>query len=148
MVDVVDRKTRSRMMSGIRGKDTKPELFLRSSVHKMGYRYVLGGRKLPGKPDLVFPSRRIVVFVHGCFWHRHRCKYFKWPSSNYEFWRDKIEGNVRRDRRTEVALRKSGWKIIVIWECELKETHYCLPNASITRLAEELADYKVSYEEN
>jgi DNA mismatch endonuclease (patch repair protein) len=142
MIDVVDKKTRSRMMSGIRGKDTKPELFLRRSLHRMGFRYLLGGAGMLGKPDLVFPSRKIAVFVHGCFWHRHRCKYFKWPSSNQAFWREKIEGNVRRDRRTKTALRRSGWRVLVIWECQLKSTSYQLPNSTVNHVAQTLATYR------
>lgn len=135
MTDVVDAATRSRMMAGIRGKDTMPELFLRRALHAQGFRYRLGGCGLPGKPDLVFPGRRVVIFVHGCFWHRHGCKYFKWPSTNTQFWREKLEGNAGRDERVKLELQKIGWKALTVWECELRETRYKLPNAAIRRVA-------------
>lgn len=139
MTDVVDAATRSRMMAGIQGKDTKPEIFLRKALHAMGYRYRLGGCGLPGKPDLVFPSRRAVVFVHGCFWHRHDCKYFKWPSTNKDFWETKLNANTARDSRTVSQLKNSGWTVLVVWECELRETGYTLPNLAVTRTASQLA---------
>ena len=122
-------------MAGIRGRDTKPELFLRKSLHAMGFRYRLGGKGLPGRPDLVFPARRVVVLVHGCFWHKHDCKYFKWPAQNSAFWRTKIEGNVRRDSETSHQLENLGWKLEVVWECELKATGYALPNPAVKRLS-------------
>ena len=134
MIDVVDRATRSRMMAGIKGKNTKPERFLRSALHGMGYRYRLGGRGLPGRPDLVFPARRVVVFVHGCFWHMHDCEYFKWPSNNASFWREKIVGNAARDKQVHQQLEKAGWKVVVVWECELRRPGYVLPNRAIRRL--------------
>lgn len=119
MADVVDRATRSRMMSGIRGRDTKPELIVRSYLHKAGLRFRLG-MKLPGKPDLVFPKYRAVVFVHGCFWHRHAgCKYAAVPKSNAAFWRKKFKENVSRDCRVQELLEQAGWRVIVVWECNL-----------------------------
>ena len=122
MVDVVDKATRSRMMSGIRGKDTRPEMIVRRALHKAGYRYRLHDKKLPGKPDIVLPKYKTVIFVHGCFWHGHNCKYFKWPRTRPEFWREKISGNVERDRKAFAKLEKLGWRVVVIWECETRNS--------------------------
>lgn len=121
MADVVDRATRSRMMAGIRGRDTNPEMLVRRFLHARGFRFRLHDRRLPGRPDLVLPKWGTVVFVHGCFWHHHRCDRFVWPKSRPEFWRAKIEGNVERDRRNERKLRRDGWRVIVVWECGLSE---------------------------
>lgn len=121
MADVVDPTTRSRMMSGIRGKNTKPEIALRRLLHRSGLRYRLHTANLPGRPDIVFPSRRIVVFVHGCFWHRHDgCYWCTTPSSNSEFWNAKLAGNAERDNQTAEALRATGWRVAVVWECALR----------------------------
>jgi DNA mismatch endonuclease (patch repair protein) len=138
MTDVVDTATRSRMMSGIRAKDTTPEMFLRRALHAEGFRYRLGGAKLPGRPDLVFPGRKTVVFVHGCFWHQHSCKYFKWPKTNADFWRTKLEGNTARDARVVKQLEAMGWRVLTAWECELRETGYQLPNKAVSAIAEAL----------
>lgn len=135
MVDVVDKGTRSRMMAGIRGRDTKPELFLRKSLHGMGFRYRIGGSGLPGRPDLVFPSRRLAVLVHGCFWHKHDCRYFKWPAQNADFWRRKIEANAKRDGETMLRLEQLYWRAEVVWECELRATGFSLPNPAVTRIS-------------
>lgn len=120
MADVVDTKTRSRMMSGIRGKDTKPELVIRKKLHALGFRYKLHDKKLPGKPDLVFPKYNAVIFVNGCFWHGHNCHLFKWPTSREEFWRNKITRTKEKDRENIEKLLKDGWRILQIWECALK----------------------------
>lgn len=120
MVDIVDKETRSRMMSGIRGSDTQPELAVRKVLHARGFRYRLHGKSLPGKPDLVFPKYNAVIFVHGCFWHMHQCHLFKWPSTRTEFWKEKISANHERDQKTIQALRQDGWRVLVIWECVLK----------------------------
>jgi DNA mismatch endonuclease (patch repair protein) len=120
MPDVVDRETRSRMMAGIRGKNTQPELFLRRSLHRLGFRYRLHVPDLPGKPDIVFPRLRAVIQVHGCFWHHHDCHLFKWPSSRSKFWRSKITRNGEKDIETLDALTKNGWRVLTIWECALK----------------------------
>ena len=118
MADVVDKETRSRMMSGIRGKNTKPELIVRSFLHRAGLRFRLHA-KLPGRPDLVFPKYRTVVFVHGCFWHRHEnCRFTTFPSSNVEFWKLKFDANVKRDKDAKAALRKLGWTVLVVWSCQ------------------------------
>lgn len=132
MVDVVDRATRSRMMSSIRGRDTQPEIFVRKHLHAQGLRYRLARKDLPGKPDLVFPRYRAVVFVHGCFWHRHpECKYAATPSSNRDFWREKFATNVERDRRAEQKLRENGWRVFVVWECAISGDTLRLLKASI-----------------
>ena len=118
MADIVDKETRSRMMSGIRGKNTKPELIVRSFLHRAGLRFRLHA-KLPGRPDLVFPKYRTVVFVHGCFWHRHEnCRFTTFPSSNVEFWKLKFDANVKRDKDAKAALRKLGWTVLVVWSCQ------------------------------
>ena len=122
MVDVVDSATRSRMMSGIRGKDTKPELLVRKYLHARGLRFRLHVKYLPGKPDMVFPKYRTVVFVHGCFWHRHAgCKYATTPSNRADFWENKLSDNVARDQYQLAALNELGWHVVVVWECELRE---------------------------
>lgn len=119
MADIVSKEVRSRMMSGIRGKNTKPELLLRKGLYASGFRYRLHP-KLPGRPDLVFPRWRAVLFVHGCFWHGHHCHLFKWPKSRDEFWRTKITGNIARDLKSIDALQSAGWRIGIVWECSLK----------------------------
>lgn len=119
MADVVDPATRSRMMSGIRGKNTRPELLIRKALHARGFRYRLHC-DLPGKPDICLPKHRAVIFVHGCFWHGHGCHLFKWPSTRPEFWRAKIERNTEVDRVAEGRLAEDGWRVAVIWECALK----------------------------
>lgn len=107
-------------MSGIRGKDTGPELFIRRALHARGFRYRLHDRRLPGKPDLSFPKYRAVILVNGCFWHGHDCHLFKWPSTRHEFWRRKITRNREKDEETRQALVKQGWRVGVIHECALK----------------------------
>ena len=108
------------MMSGIRGKNTKPELLIRRGLHARGLRFRLHCRDIPGNPDLCFRPRRAVVFIHGCFWHAHACHLFKWPSTRVEFWQAKIEGNRTRDAATMERLREQGWRVLTIWECALK----------------------------
>ena len=107
-------------MAGIGGRNTKPELLIRSGLHRMGYRFRLHDRRLPGKPDLVFPSRRAVIEVRGCFWHGHDCHLFRWPATREEFWRAKIAGNIARDRRNREQLMEEGWRIAEVWECQIK----------------------------
>lgn len=107
-------------MSRIRGRDTKPELLLRRSLHAAGLRYRVHGQGLPGRPDLVFPGRRAVIFVHGCFWHGHDCPAFRLPATRPDFWRGKIEGNQARDARTHAALLAAGWRVLTVWECALR----------------------------
>lgn len=123
MVDFLSPTERSERMSRIRGKDTKPELALRKVLHGLGLRYRLHGAGLAGKPDLVFPRYKAVVFVHGCFWHRHTgCNIATTPKSNTPFWTEKFDKNVARDARVAAELEKRGWSVFVIWECELAST--------------------------
>ena len=122
MADVVDKATRSRMMAGIGAKNTKPELAVRSALHRAGFRYRLHCRDLPGKPDLVFPKYRRVIFVNGCFWHQHRnCRLAAIPKTNSKFWIEKLSRNVERDKRVIGALHRGGWRVLNIWECEVNE---------------------------
>ncbi len=121
MTDVHTPEQRSFNMSRITGKDTKPELQVRRILHAAGLRYRLHGKHLPGKPDLVFAGARAVVFVHGCFWHMHKCKYGKpAPATNKDFWAEKRRGNAERDKRNRAALKADGWKVFEVWECETK----------------------------
>lgn len=118
-MDTVDRETRSRVMSRIRGRDTKPEMAVRRLTHRMGYRFRLHRRDLAGSPDLVFPGRRKVIFVHGCYWHRHPgCRFAYSPKSNVDFWNEKFASNVARDTAALTQLQAEGWHPLVIWECE------------------------------
>lgn len=120
MTDFLSPDERSERMSRIRGKDTGPELALRKVLHRLGLRYRLHGAGLPGKPDLVFPRYKTVIFVHGCFWHRHAgCNIATTPKSNTPFWTTKFEKNVARDARVAATLTKLGWKVLIVWECEL-----------------------------
>ena len=119
MRDRLTKERRSWNMSRIRGKDTTPEKRVRSRLHRMGYRFRIHRKDLPGSPDIVFVNPRIAVFVHGCFWHRHpHCRNCTTPTNNRKFWVEKLEGNAARDKRNQQALRKLGWKIHVIWECQ------------------------------
>lgn len=124
MADIFDPEKRSEVMSRIRGRDTKPELALRSMLHRLGYRFTVhapNNRRLPGRPDVVLPKYRTVVFVHGCFWHGHEhCGDFRLPSTRREWWAAKIETNRARDARNEAALRELGWHVVTIWACALK----------------------------
>lgn len=122
MVDVVDKPTRSRMMAGIRAKNTKPEVALRSALHRLGFRFRIHDQSLPGRPDIVLPRYRAAVQVHGCFWHRHEgCRFATTPSSNRHFWETKFASNVQRDHTAELSLQGEGWRTAVIWECAIKE---------------------------
>lgn len=122
MADVHTREKRSYNMSRIRGKDTKPEEIVRKYLFSQGFRYRKNDSRLPGKPDIVLPKYKTVIFVNGCFWHGHTgCKYFVWPQNNAEFWKKKITGNISRDAQIQSELQHSGWKVITIWECELKK---------------------------
>ena len=134
MTDIVDRATRSRMMSGIRGCDTKPEVIVRKYLHAHGLRYRIAPKNLPGKPDIVLPKYRTVVFVHGCFWHRHRnCRFTTTPDTNAVFWQAKFTANVARDKLTTSQLRKLGWRVIVVWSCSLGD-------ANLSRLARRIRE--------
>lgn len=129
MTDIVDQQTRSRMMSGIRGKDTKPELALRRALHARGFRFRLHSKVLDGRPDIVLPKFRAVVFVHGCFWHRHEgCRYTTTPSTRREFWQAKFTANVARDDSVIGTLLEDGWRVAIVWECALRQ----VDNVNIT----------------
>jgi DNA mismatch endonuclease, patch repair protein len=119
-MDVHSPEQRSYNMSRIKSENTKPELLVRKWLWAHGYRYRLHRKDLPGKPDIIFPGRKKALFMHGCFWHKHDCRYFKWPQTNTEFWEKKINENVRRDQRTYQALTAYGWSYFIVWECDLK----------------------------
>jgi DNA mismatch endonuclease, patch repair protein len=122
MTDVHTREQRSRNMAAIRGKDTKPEIKVRSVLHALGYRFRLHRKDLPGKPDIVLPKFRVAVFVHGCFWHSHSCRYGRVvPATRAEFWSAKRAGTVERDEKKKRALEELGWRVLSLWECEMKD---------------------------
>ena len=135
MADNHSREVRSRNMSHIRSKDTKPEERVRKFLFAKGLRYRKNVRSLPGCPDIVLPKYRTVVFVNGCFWHHHDCGRFVWPSSNADYWRKKIDGNTARDSRNYEALKADGWNVLIIWECELKRK---IIDANLERLYSEI----------
>ena len=120
MVDVVNTATRSRMMAGIKGKNTQPERLVRSLLHRQGFRFRLNVRELPGKPDIVLPRYHAVIFVNGCFWHGYDCARFKWPKTRTDYWRHKIEGNRANDQKVTQALLATGWRVGTVWECSLR----------------------------
>ncbi|MBW2568909.1 MAG: DNA mismatch endonuclease Vsr [Deltaproteobacteria bacterium] len=132
-MDILTKEKRSWNMSRIRSGNTKPELLVRSLLHRMGYRFRLHRKDLPGKPDIVLPKHKAVVFVHGCFWHRHEgCKYAYMPKSRLEFWGTKFKSNVERDRKVKKQLKEKNWRVLVIWECEL---------SNIESIIKKLKDY-------
>ncbi len=137
MADVVDKATRSRMMSGIRSRDTGIEISVRKALFAKGFRYRLNQKDLPGKPDMVFARHQAIVFVHGCFWHGHDCALFRLPATNREFWHVKIEGNRTRDARNLDALSKMGWRVAVVWECALRAKG----EKALTKIANRLAGW-------
>ncbi|MFC1991669.1 very short patch repair endonuclease [Chloroflexota bacterium] len=121
-MDKIDKATRSRVMASVHSKNTKPEMRVRSMTHRLGYRFRLHRKDLPGSPDLVFPSRRVALFVHGCFWHGHDCKHGRRkPATNQDYWNEKIKRNTERDARVQDELTALGWKSVVIWECQLDD---------------------------
>ena len=117
MADIVDASTRSRMMSRVKGKDTRQEVEIRKRLFALGFRYRLHDKKLPGTPDIILPKYKAVIFIHGCFWHVHDCPLFRWPSSKKAFWKKKLSGNKKRDIENIEKLMKLGWRVLVIWEC-------------------------------
>jgi len=119
MTDVFSKEKRSWIMSRVKGRDTKPEMLVRSFVHRMGFRFRVHRRDLPGNPDIVLPRHGKVIFVHGCFWHGHeRCPRSKRPTTNKSFWNKKLDANIERDKRFQRELRRMGWKLLVVWQCE------------------------------
>lgn len=136
MADIVNKETRSRMMSGIRGKDTRPELLLRRALHARGFRYRLHPKTVTGRPDLVLPKHRVAVFVHGCFWHRHEsCRLASTPATRPEFWAAKFAANILRDQKVVATLSDEGWRIAIVWECVLKK------QADVHRAVDQLTDW-------
>ncbi len=131
MTDIVDKATRSRMMSGIRSTNTKPEIHIRRLLHRQGFRFRLNVRDMPGKPDIVFPRFHAVLFVHGCFWHGHACPLFRLPATRSEFWQAKIDRNRDNDRRAAEALAAADWRVAIVWECALRGRK-ALDDAAIT----------------
>jgi DNA mismatch endonuclease (patch repair protein) len=122
MVDKISKEHRSWNMSRVKSKNTKPELMIRSILHKQGYRFRVHRKDLPGNPDIVLPRYKTVIFVHGCFWHQHEgCPDSKRPSTNIEFWNSKLNENIARDQKNKIKLRELGWEVFVIWECEMKD---------------------------
>ncbi len=127
MVDRLSKEKRSWNMSRIQNRDTKPELIVRSLLHRMGYRFRLHRKDLPGNPDIVLPKHKTVIFVHGCFWHRHKgCRFSYMPKTRVKFWRKKFQGNIERDKKHIIALKKSGWNVIVVWECQANKEEYLI----------------------
>lgn len=121
MADVVDPQTRSRMMSGIRAKNTSPELLIRKELYAHGFRYRLHDKTLPGNPDIILKKYQAVIFIHGCFWHRHQCHLFKWPKTRQDFWHKKLNGNYKSDQLNMKRLRSENWRVCIIWECAIRE---------------------------
>lgn len=120
-MDRISKEHRSWNMSRIKGRDTKPEMIVRSTLHKLGYRFRLHSRTLPGKPDIVLAKHKTVIFVHGCFWHRHEnCKFAYSPKTRIDFWQQKFLENIKRDVQVKLSLEKAGWRVLVIWECQTK----------------------------
>lgn len=122
MADIVSRIKRAEMMSRVKQRHTKPEITVRKILHRNGFRFRLHNKKLPGTPDIVLPKHKAVIFVHGCFWHQHEgCRKSRRPTSNVEFWNEKLDKNIARDSRKESELKNLGWKVLTIWDCEIKE---------------------------
>ena len=158
MPDKISKLHRSWVMSRVGSRNTKPELIARSLLHNLGYRFTVNGphnKKLPGKPDIVLPKYRTVVFVHGCFWHRHpNCKIATTPKSNQDYWLPKFSKNVERDRRNQKTLQEEGWNVVVVWECELKDLEAVaarlineLPRETKYELPEEIESHRLVAEQ-
>ncbi len=135
MADVVDKETRSRMMSGIRGKNTKPEIYIRKGLHALGFRYRLHANDVPGKPDILLPRYHAIINVHGCFWHWHGCRYCKPPSENADFWKNKITRNQFRDKKKLKQQIGAGWRCLVVWECAVRKSQKSRSLLNVVALA-------------
>ena len=122
MADIKSKEARSKNMSAIKGKNTKPEVIVRKYLFSQGLRYRKNVSKLPGKPDIVLTKYKTVVFINGCFWHLHNCKYFVWPKQNADFWKEKLLGNTERDNKNYSSLIAEGWQVLIVWECQLKQS--------------------------
>lgn len=134
MADIHSKKVRSYNMSRIRSGDTKPEMLVRKFLHANGYRYKLHEKKMPGKPDIVLPKYKTIIFIHGCFWHGHaNCKYYVVPKTRTQWWLDKINRNITNDKKAVKALKKEGWRLITIWECKLKPAKLSKTLSSLLR---------------
>lgn len=133
-MDVHTPQQRSFNMSRIKSKNTKPEQAVRKWLWSQGFRYRLHRKDLPGKPDIVFPSRNKIIFIHGCFWHHHDCRYFKWPKSRTEFWTEKITKNEERDLKHQIQLEQLGWEVLTVWECEIKDNWDALTDSILSFL--------------
>lgn len=124
-MDFVSKEKRSNIMRGVKAKNTKPEKLVRSSLHKLGYRFRIHRKDLPGKPDICLPKYRAIILVHGCFWHHHTgCKEGRLPTSNVSFWHKKIQRNIERDKENQFSLEQAGWSVMIIWECETRNLEY------------------------
>lgn len=145
MPDVHDKATRSRNMSAIRGKDTKPEILIRKELHRRGFRFRLHDKRLPGKPDIVLPKHSAVIQVNGCFWHGHDCSLFKVPGTRTEFWLEKIGQNKDRDKRNSLALKAAGWREAIVWECALKRS---ASTQELDNLGRKITEWLLSGEES
>ena len=146
MPDIVSKEKRSEMMAGIKGRNTKPELLIRRLLHSMGFRYRLHRKDLPGKPDLVLPKYGAVIFINGCFWHGHDCSLFKTPSSNTDFWLQKISSNKERDIKQINKLVSGGYKVLVVWECSLRGKNKLSLNEIGFRIKDWLLNSKTNHE--
>ena len=147
MADTMTPEQRSRCMSAVKGKDTKPEMIVRKYLFSKGLRFRLHVRSLPGNPDIVLPKYKTVVFINGCFWHGHEgCKYYRLPKSNVEFWESKITNNKNRDVLNEIKLKELGWRVIRIWECEIRRVQD--RNQSLERLYNQIVKRSTQYDEN
>lgn len=142
MADIVSAEKRSQMMAGIKGKNTRPEMLVRRALHHRGFRFRLHRHELPGRPDIVLPRYKAVIFVNGCFWHGHNCKYFKLPATNTEFWREKIGANQERDTLKAKQLIDLGYKVISVWECQTRAKAEVF-NAVIDSLANDLREHEL-----
>lgn len=120
MADIFSKAKRSEVMSKVTAKDTRPEVKIRKHLFSKGFRYRKNDKRFPGKPDIVLPKYKTVIFVHGCFWHHHTCRAARLPKTNNEFWKDKMQTNVKRDKENQSDLKKLGWKVIVVWQCQIK----------------------------
>jgi DNA mismatch endonuclease (patch repair protein) len=135
MIDVVNPATRSRMMAGIKAKNTHPELFLRKSLHALGFRYRLHAKDIPGKPDMVFPKYSALIEIRGCFWHGHGCRYCKPPITNSEFWQKKIMANQLRDKRNLSKQIEASWRCLIVWECAVRQAQRAAKSLDVTALS-------------
>jgi DNA mismatch endonuclease (patch repair protein) len=135
MSDNVSPEVRSRMMAGIRGKDTKPEMLVRHMLHESGFRYRLHRKDLPGKPDIVLPKYSAVILVHGCFWHGHDCRFFKLPDTRTDWWADKLDQNRIRDLRNMQGLRDAGWRVLIVWECAMRDPGAIPPDRLVSMIS-------------